>query len=40
VSSYRLRVRVRRAGVYRVLVPSTATYSQGASVAVTLHLRR
>jgi hypothetical protein len=25
VSSYRLRVRMRRAGVYRVLVPSTAT---------------
>jgi hypothetical protein len=40
VSSYRLRVRMRRAGVYRVLVPSTATYSQGASVAVTVHLRR
>jgi hypothetical protein len=40
VSSYRLRVRVRRAGVYRVLVPSTATYSQGASVAVAVHMRR
>jgi hypothetical protein len=40
VSSYRLRVRIRRAGVYRVLVPSTATYSQGASVSVTVHMRR
>jgi len=40
VSSFRMRVRVRRAGVYRVLVPSTATYSQGASVAVTLHVHR
>jgi hypothetical protein len=40
VSSYRLRLRVRRAGVYRVLVPSTATYSQGASVPVTVHVRR
>jgi len=40
VSSYRLRVRLRRAGVYRVLVPSTATYSQGASVAVVVHVRR
>jgi hypothetical protein len=40
VSSYRVRVRMRRAGVYRVLVPSTTTYSQGASVAVTLHVRR
>jgi hypothetical protein len=40
VSSYRLRLRMRRAGVYRVLVPSTPTYSQGASVAVTVHVRR
>jgi hypothetical protein len=39
VSSYRVRLHIRRAGVYRVLVPSTATYSQGASVAVTVHLR-
>jgi hypothetical protein len=40
VSSYRVSVHVPRAGVYRVLVPSTATYSQGASVAVTVHVRR
>jgi hypothetical protein len=40
VSSYRVRVRIRRAGVYRVLVPSTATFSQGASVAVAIHVRR
>jgi hypothetical protein len=40
VSSYRVRVRMRRAGVYRVLVPSTPTYSQGASVAVAVHVRR
>ena len=39
VSSYRVRLHIRRAGVYRVLVPSTATYSQGASVAVALHVR-
>jgi hypothetical protein len=39
VSSYRFRVRVRRPGVYRVLVPATATYSQGASVAVTIRVR-
>jgi hypothetical protein len=38
-SSYRVRVRMRSAGVYRVLVPATATYSQGASVAVTVHVR-
>jgi hypothetical protein len=40
VSSYRLRVRMRRSGVYRVLVPATPTWSQGASVAVTIHVRR
>ena len=40
VSSYRMRVRVRRAGVFRVLVPSTPTFSQGASVAVAIHVRR
>jgi hypothetical protein len=39
VSSYRARLRMRRSGVYRVLVPSTTTYSQGASVAVTVHVR-
>jgi hypothetical protein len=39
VSSYRARLRMRRSGVYRVLVPSTTPYSQGASVAVTVHVR-
>lgn len=40
VSSYRFRVRMHRDGVYRVLVPSTPTWSQGASVAIALHVRR
>jgi hypothetical protein len=39
-SSYRLRVRVNRSGVYRVAVPSSTLYSSGASVAVTVRVRR
>ena len=39
-SSYRLRIRVRRSGVYRVVVPASMFFSTGASVGVTLHMRR
>jgi hypothetical protein len=39
-SSYRLRVRVRRSGTYRVVVPGSTFYSQGASVAVVVRVRR
>jgi len=39
VSSYRLRTRVRRSGVYRVVVPASTFFSTGASVGVTLHMR-
>jgi hypothetical protein len=39
-SSYRLRVRVNRSGVYRVVVPSSTFFSAGASVAVTVRTRR
>jgi hypothetical protein len=39
-SSYRLRTRVRRSGVYRVVVPSSTFFSPGASVAVTVRVRR
>jgi hypothetical protein len=39
-SSYRLRTRVRRSGVYRVFVPASTFFSTGASVAVTLRVRR
>jgi hypothetical protein len=39
-SSYRLRVRVNRSGVYRVVVPSSTFFSAGASVAVTVRMRR
>jgi hypothetical protein len=39
-SSYRLRVRVARSGVYRVVVPSSTSFSAGASVAVTVRVRR
>ena len=38
-SSYRVRTRVRRSGVYRVVVPASTFFSTGASVAVTLHVR-
>jgi hypothetical protein len=40
VSSYRLRTRVRRSGVYRVVVPASTFFSTGASVAVTVRVRR
>jgi hypothetical protein len=39
-SSYRVRTRVRRSGVYRVVVPASTFFSTGASVGVTLHMRR
>jgi hypothetical protein len=39
-SSYRLREHVRRSGVYRVVVPSSLFFSPGASVAVTVRVRR
>jgi hypothetical protein len=39
-SSYRLRVRVTRSGVYRAVVPSSTFFSAGASVAVTVRVRR
>jgi hypothetical protein len=39
-SSYRLRIRVSRSGVYRVVVPSSTFFSAGASVAVTVRTRR
>lgn len=39
-SSYRLRMRVRRSGQYRVVVPATTYFSQGASVTVTVRVRR
>jgi hypothetical protein len=39
-SSYRLRTRVTRSGVYRVVVPSSTFFSSGASVGVTVRVRR
>lgn len=39
-SSYRARVHVRRAGTYRVFVPSSTYFSTGASVAVTVRVHR
>jgi hypothetical protein len=39
-SSYRLRMRVRRSGQFRVVVPGTTFFSQGASVTVTVRVRR
>ena len=39
-SSYRVRTRVKRSGVYRVVVPASTFFSTGASVAITLHVRR
>jgi hypothetical protein len=39
-SSYRLRERVTRSGVYRVVVPTSTFFSAGASVAVTVRVRR
>jgi hypothetical protein len=39
-SSYRIRTRVRRSGVYRVVVPASTYFSTGASVAITLRVRR
>jgi hypothetical protein len=39
-SSYRLPLRLGVSGVYRVVVPSSTFFSTGASVAVTLRIRR
>jgi hypothetical protein len=39
-SSYRLRERLTRSGVYRVVVQTSTFYSAGASVAVTVRVRR
>jgi hypothetical protein len=39
-TSYRIRVRVRRAGTYRVYVGSTTYLSRGASVAVNVRVHR
>jgi hypothetical protein len=39
-SSYRLRERLTRSGVYRVVVPTSTFYSAGASVAITVRVRR
>jgi len=39
-SSYRLRAHVNRSSVYRVVVPASTFYSTGASVAISLRLRR
>jgi hypothetical protein len=39
-SSYRLRTRIRRSGVYRVVVPTSTHFSRGASVGITLRMRR
>ena len=39
-SSYRLRLRLGVSGVFRVVVPSSTFFSTGASVAVTLRIRR
>jgi hypothetical protein len=39
-SSYRLRERLTRSGVYRVVVPTSIFFSAGASVAVTVRVRR
>jgi hypothetical protein len=39
-SSYRLRTRMNTSGVYRVVVPASTFFSTGASVAVTVRIRR
>ena len=39
-TSYRVRVRVKSAGVYRVAVPSSTYYGSGASVAVVVRVHR
>jgi hypothetical protein len=40
VSSYRVRVHVRRAGAYRVYVPASTFLSTGASVAIVVRVHR
>jgi hypothetical protein len=39
-TSYRVRVRVKTPGVYRVAVPSSTYYGSGASVAVVVRVHR
>jgi hypothetical protein len=39
-TSYRVRVRVKSAGVYRIAVPSSTYYGSGASVAVVVRVHR
>jgi hypothetical protein len=39
-TSYRVRVRVKTAGVYRIAVPSSTYYGSGASVAVVVRVHR
>lgn len=39
-TSYRVRVRVRSAGVYRIAVPSSTYYGSGASVAIVVRVHR
>jgi hypothetical protein len=39
-TSYRVRVRLDRAGVYRIAVPSSTYYGSGASVAVVVRVHR
>ena len=39
-TSYRIRIHARRAGTYRVYVPSTTFLSRGASVAVNVRVHR
>jgi hypothetical protein len=39
-TSYRVRVRVKRPGVYRIAVPSSTYYGSGASVAIVVRVHR
>jgi hypothetical protein len=39
-SSYRLRTRMNVSGVYRVVVPASTFFATGASVAITVRVRR
>jgi len=39
-TSYRVRVRVKSAGVYRIAVPSSTYYGSGASVAIVMRVHR
>lgn len=39
-TSYRVRVRVKSAGVYRIAVPSSTYYGSGGSVAIVMRVHR